>query len=420
MTPEVPGGRFEPVLRLRIGLTPLAYLSHLGISSFRNLAELNLDLPPGVVVFFGANAQGKTALLEAVYILAIARSFRAENEREVVNFQAAAEEGMALVNGVIESGGEQLRVYVGYQSVTNPAAQDTGGGRAYSVRKQIRVSRVRRTAAELVGLVNAVLFSVEDIELVHGPPSGRRRFLDILLSQAEPIYVKTLQRYQKVVQQRNQLLRLLRDGRAQADELAFWDAQLVTEGAWITWRRKEALADLAPICVQQHRDLGGQEGDLSVTYRPSVPFESTPGDTVTHIEARFREALAAAQGRERATAATAVGPHRDDFDMLIEQVDMGIYASRGQARTLALTLKLSEAAYLTAVRSDGPIVLLDDVLSEMDASRRDKVLGKANQYQQALITTTDVGLVRDYFGSGATYFQVEAGVVSPVAGSPPV
>ena len=401
----------------------MAYLSYLGTTSFRNLAELKLDLPPGVVVFFGANAQGKTALLEAVYILAIARSFRADNEREVVNFQAAAAGEMALVNGVIESGGEQLQVYVGYQSMAKAvtdamtnAVRSDGGAPAHSVRKQIRVSRVRRTAAELVGLVNAVLFSAEDIELVHGPPSGRRRFLDILLSQADPLYVKALQRYQKVVQQRNQLLRLLRDGRAQADELAFWDAQLVAEGAWITWRRKEALADLAPICVQQHRELGGLEGDLTVAYRPSVPL----GETVTHTEDRFREALAAAQGRERASAATAVGPHRDDFDMIIEQVDMGIFASRGQARTLALTLKLSEAAYLTAARPDGPIVLLDDVLSEMDASRREKVLGKANQYQQALITTTDVELVRDYFGSGAAYFHVEAGMVTPVAGSPSV
>ena len=406
----------------------MAYLSHLGITSFRNLAELNLDLPPGVVVFFGGNAQGKTALLEAVYILAIARSFRADNEREVVNFQAAAVGGMALVNGVIESGGEQLRVYVGYQSVAKPTANapapknindvdEDGGAPAYSVRKQIRVNRVRRTAAELVGLVNAVLFSVEDIELVHGPPSGRRRFLDIMLSQADPMYVKALQRYQKVVQQRNHLLRLLRDGRAQLDELAFWDAQLVTEGAWITWRRKEALADLAPICVQQHRELGGQEGDLAVTYRPSIPFGNDVGDTVAIIEDRFREALAAAQGRERATAATAVGPHRDDFDMVIDRVDMGIYSSRGEARTLALTLKLSEAAYLTAARADGPIVLLDDVLSEMDAGRREKVLGKASQYQQALITTTDVELVRDHYGGDAAYFKVEAGVVSPVAAS---
>lgn len=394
----------------------MAYLSHLGITSFRNLADLSLDLPPGVVVFFGGNAQGKTALIEAVYILAIARSFRAQNEREVVNFEAAAAGGMALVNGVIESGGEQLRVYIGYQAMASSTtvASGNGAGPAYSVRKQIRVSRVRRTAAELVGLVNAVLFSAEDMGLVQGPPSGRRRFLDILLSQADRIYVRSLQRYQKVVQQRNRLLRLVRDGRAQMDELDFWDAQLVTEGAWITWCRKEALAALAPLCVQHHRELSGRdadtEGELGVAYRPSVPL----GDDLAHTEERFREALAAAQGRERATAVTAIGPHRDDFDLLIDQVDMGVFASRGQARTLALSLKLSEAAYLTAARSDGPIVLLDDVLSEMDASRREKVLGKATEYEQVLITTTDVDLVKDHFGSGAAYFRVEAGVVSPV------
>lgn len=324
---------------------------------------------------------------------------------------------MALVNGAIESGGQQHLVYVGYQtSARENLARENGGGPGFSVRKHIRVNRIRRTAAELVGLVNAVLFSAEDMDLVHGPPSGRRRFLDILLSQADPLYVKALQRYQKVVQQRNHLLRLLRDGRAQADEMAFWDAQLVAEGAWITWRRKEALADLSPLFVQHHRELAGHdvdsEGDLEVTYRPSVPL----GDDCAHTEERFREALAAAQRRERATAVTAVGPHRDDFDLLIDQVDMGIFASRGQARTLALTLKLAEAAYLTAARPDGPIVLLDDVLSEMDSSRRENVLGKAKQYQQVLITTTDVDLTKDYFGSGAAYFKVEGGIVSPAAG----
>ena len=397
----------------------MAYLSHLGINSFRNLAELELHVPSGVVVFFGANAQGKTALMEAVYTLAIARSFRAENEREVVNFQTAAEGGMALVNGVIESRGQQHRIYVGYQTVSKEnGGPALGGAPAYSVRKQIRVSRVRRSAAELVGLVNAVLFSAEDMDLVQGPPSRRRRFLDILLSQADPLYVKSLQRYQKVVQQRNQLLRLIRDGRAQTDEMAFWDSQLVSEGAWIGWRRKQALADLAPLCVQHHRELSGRdgasEGDLMVCYRPSVPL----GDDCAHTEERFREELAAAWARERATATTVVGPHRDDFYLLIDQVEMGTFASRGQARTLALTLKLAEASYLTTARSDDPIVLLDDVLSEMDASRREKVLGKARQYHQVLITTTDLGLTRDYFGNDASYFQVKGGVVLPDAGAP--
>ena len=399
----------------------VSYLSRLAITNYRNLVSLDLELPTGVVVFFGSNAQGKTALLEAVYTMAIARSFRAENEREVVNFKAAADGEMALVGGVIQSQGTQLQVYVGYQSMPGRQAATMGdqgasgrgqGGLSYSVRKQIRVSRVRRTASELVGMVHAVLFSAEDIELVLGPPSGRRRFLDIILSQTDPMYVKSLQRYQKVIQQRNQLLRLVRDGRAGREELEFWTGELVTEGSWLTWRRHQIVGRLGPLCDQKHGELSGPGGEFSLIYKANVPL----ADAETGMEANFREALAAVEARERATATTAAGPHRDDFDLLIDGVDMGTFASRGQARTLALTLKLAEAAYLATTRTEGPMVLLDDVLSEMDSARRRRVLEQASQYQQTLITTTDVELAHDFFAGEAAYFQVEAGVVTPVDG----
>lgn len=391
----------------------MAYLSHLSLTNFRNLVELELDLPEGVVVFFGSNAQGKTTLLEAVYLLAIARSFRAENEREVLNFQAAAQGKHGLVGGTIEKLGERVQVMVGYQPV--PPRADAGeserdprhGG--ISVRKQIRVSRVKRTATELVGTVNAVLFSAEDIELVMGPPSGRRRFLDVLISQADPLYIKGLQRYQKVVQQRNQLLRMINDGRAQAEELAFWDDELVREGSWITWRRRDVMKVLASVCAEHHAQLATPGEFFQISYQPSVPVAETIQDT----EEQFRQSLAAASRRERATANTVVGPHRDDFDLLINEVDMGTFASRGQARTLGLSLRLAEASYLASVRGEGPIILLDDVLSEMDSDRRRRVLEKATQYQQSLITTTDIEPMKDFFGETATYFRVADGGVQP-------
>ena len=305
----------------------MAYLSHLSLSNFRNILELELDLPPGVAVFSGDNAQGKTSLLEAVYLLAIARSFRAENEREVVNFDTACRGGQGLVGGAVERGGERIQVYVGYQC---SPAQERGGGAdpgEVSVRKQIRVSRTPRTAAQLVGTVNAVLFTAEDISLVQGPPAGRRRFLDVLISQADPLYLQALKRYQKVTQQRNQLLRLLRDGRAGENELAFWDAELVREGSWITWRRRGVTGELAAAAGQRHADLAGLDAEFALSYQPSVP----PGDSLEEAEERFRESLAAAARRERATAGTVVGPHRDDFGLFLDGVDMGAFASRGQA-----------------------------------------------------------------------------------------
>jgi len=392
----------------------VAYISRLSLTNFRNLVELELDLPPAVSVFYGANAQGKTTLLEAIYLLAIARSYRAENEREVVNFQSATEGGQALVGGIVEKEGERLAVYVGYQSVPHAAGLQDSGTKRYTVRKEIRVSRVRRTATELVGMVNAVLFTAEDIQLVFGPPSGRRRYLDILISQADNQYLKGLQRYQKVVQQRNQLLRLVRDGRAAPDELEFWDGELVREGAFLIWKRHEAMGTLRPWCAQRHGELSGLDEDFRLEYRPSVPV----GEDASVTENNFREALASAQSKERATGVTAAGPHRDDFSLLINQVDMGTFASRGQARTIALTLRLAEAAYLSSVRQEAPIILLDDVLSEMDSSRRLLVLEQLTQYQQVLITTTDLEPVQDFFGPAASYFRVGEGKVSPVAYQP--
>ena len=385
----------------------MAYLSRLRLTNFRNLIHLDLGLSPGVTVYYGPNAQGKTTLLEAIYILCIARSFRAENEREVVNFQAAKAGEQALVDGTIEKDGQRLRVIVGYQPTQR--SNQEGNGLAYNVRKEIRVNRLKRTAGELIGQVNAVLFSAADIELVQGPPSGRRRFLDILLSQADPMYLKGLQRYHRVVQQRNQLLRLLREGRAKSDELAFWEDELVREGAWITWRRYEAMRELTPACVRHHEDLSGPEENLEVEYRPSVSLAAD----VTAVEDNFREALAAASHRERARPVTAVGPHRDDFNLMINGADMGVFASRGQARTMALTLRLAEAEFLASVRGEGPVVLFDDALSEMDSSRRHRLLEKATRYEQVLITTTDLEQVSGFFGSGADYRYVANGQVWP-------
>ena len=385
----------------------MAYLSRLRLTNFRNLTHLDLAVSPGVTVYYGPNAQGKTTLLEAVYLLCIARSFRAENEREVVSFPAANAGEQALVDGIIQKDGQRLRVIVGYQP-TQRSSQE-GNGLGYNVHKEIRVNRLRRTAGELIGQVNAVLFSAADIELVHGPPSGRRRFLDILLSQADPLYLKGLQRYNRVVQQRNQLLRLLREGRAGGDELAFWDDELAREGSWITWRRYETMRELTPACIQHHEDLSGPEEDLAVEYRPSVLL----GGDVAEVESNFREALAAASYRERAHPVTAVGPHRDDFNVMIDGADMGMFASRGQARTLALTLRLAEAGFLASVRGEGPVVLFDDALSEMDSGRRHRLLEKATRYEQVLITTTDMEQVNDFFGSGANYRYVSGGQVWP-------
>ena len=387
-------------------------LTRLRLSNFRNLVDVDLEMPAGVSVFYGGNAQGKTALAEAVYILAIARSFRAENERELVSFGAARGGEFTIVEGMVEDGesGSPRRVIVGFR--VSESGSPNGPG--FRVSKEIRVDRVRRTAGELVGLVHAVLFTALDIELVQGPPSARRRYLDILISQADPAYLKSLQRYQQVLRQRNRLLRMRREGRAAPEEMEFWDGELVKEGSWLTWRRHEVMNVLRPACVRHHRELSGEGEELELRYRPSVPLAGCSAGMADS----YRKTLASVSAHEAATAATAAGPHRDDFDITVNGLDMGAFASRGQARTLALALRLGEAETLSSVRGRDPMLLLDDALSEMDAARRERVLEKASQYPQVLITTTDPDQVTGFFGAGAFYFRVDEGRITPLDGVP--
>ena len=391
-------------------------LSHLSLTNFRNFRQLELDVPSGVAVFAGRNAQGKTSLLEAVYLLAIARSFRAESEHQVVNWSTSSEGGSALVAGAFDHDGEQIKINIGYQlnsqnRYTGPAPDDQHGRKlSPTVRKQIRVSRVKRTATELVGIVNAVLFSAEDMQLVYGAPSLRRRYLDILISQISQMYLKTLQHYQRVLQQRNRLLKMIHERKAGEDELGFWDEQLITEGSWITANRHQALASLADLCNQEHVHLTGDSEHLTLDYQPSVVGGWSEG-TEAELKTEFRKALDESRRREIQRGSTEVGPHRDDLKLWVDGVDMGAYASRGQARTLALALRLGEAAFLSSARGYGPIVLLDDVLSELDSFRREKVLTKAVQYPQALITTSDADTVQGSFLKNVSYLTVANGSV---------
>ena len=245
--------------------------------------------------------------------------------------------------------------------------------------------------------------------------------MDILLSQTQPIYLRSLQRYQRVVQQRNRLLRALQEHRAEEKELAFWDGELVTVGAGIIDARRQAMTALSDLCAQRHRDLVDEDEGLSVEYRPNVPLDSS-SPTIAEVERAMASAVEAAVRKDMAVGSTTIGPHRDDFQMRLGQVDMGTYASRGQARTVALALRLAEAAYLDSARGEAPIILLDDVLSELDASRRRRVLERVTRYQQVVVTMTEppdaevvAGVWRPQAGPPApvSFFRLEAGAVVP-------
>jgi len=374
-------------------------LTHLSLHNFRNYVRLDLDLLPGVTVLLGDNAQGKTNLLEAVFYLATSRSPQAGADREVVNWLAAEREPIPyarLVGRVSRrTGSASVPPVEGTErgrqerdlTIEITLTQETNNGARF--RKQIRLNGVPRRAMDLLGHLNVVMFLPEDIALVYGAPGLRRHYLDVTLCQIEPPYCAALARYNEVVTQRNALLRDLDERGGDLTQLAFWDERLTKDGSYLVTRRRHALLLLDELAHRVHGELTDGAERLHLRYLPSIEH-SEPAD-VEAISAAFQAQLEAQRHRELASGVTLVGPHRDEVRFLIDDVDAGVYGSRGQQRTAALALKLAEVELMHRETGDQPVLLLDDILSELDARRRHFVLNRLNEgLDQALVTATDL------------------------------
>jgi DNA replication and repair protein RecF len=378
-------------------------LTHLSLHNVRNFVRLDFDLPPGVTVLLGDNAQGKTNFLEAIYYLATSRSPYASADRELVNWLTAEQEPLpyARLVGRVARGTGELTIEI-------TLTQQENNGSSY--RKQIRLNGAGRRAMDLLGQFNVVLFLPEDIALVSGSPAGRRRYLDAMLCQIDPPYCRALSRYNQVVTQRNALLRDLRERGGDAGQLVFWDERLVEHGTCLVTRRQEALLALDELAHAVHAELTeGTEG-LHLHYVPSVEIQGP--DAAGEVGATFRWQLQALRQREIAAGVTLLGPHRDEVRFLIDDIDAGIYGSRGQQRTAALALKLAEVDLMRREAGEYPVLLLDDVLSELDAHRRRFLLHRlasGDGPQQAIITTTDLHSLSDTFLTSCQLWRVQMG-----------
>jgi DNA replication and repair protein RecF len=392
------------------------YVRRLRLINFRNYRQLELSLAPGVVVVQGGNAQGKSNLLEGIYYLATASSPRALSDRELINWQATTDPTPLMRYGRLEgdfvTDGEERRIEI--TLTLTPQTGDEGD----RLDKTIKVRGATKRVSDLAGLVNVVLFTPTDTELVAGSPGIRRRFLDELLSQLDPRYARTLTRYSRVVSQRNHLLRRLRDEGGGAGELDFWNDQIVEYGSAILAYRLRAVERLNERTHTIHGRLTGSTESLNLRYASSVLKYSEPDEVLpsrSEIEDIYRERLAQRERAERARGVTLVGPHRADITILVDGVDMGLYSSRGQQRTIALGLRLAQAELIQTVSGAPPILLLDDVMSELDAARRHYLMDVAAQHQQAFLTSTDLSDFAASFLRQARVVHVESGRVEDVA-----
>ena len=395
----------------------IIHITRISLANFRNYERLELDLQPGMTLFHGGNGEGKSNLIEAIYMLAIARSPRTANDRDLMRRAPASGEAYARIAANVERDDDPLRLQIDLVSANADASAAAPEGNpprdASAVQKRFRVNGAPRRAAAFVGQLNAVMFSADDLEIVYGSPSARRRYLNILISQADREYLRALRRYERIVRQRNHLLRQIRDGGARPDELGFWDDALVNEGKLVIARRRASAQTLSQSAKPIYAEMSGASETMAAAYSPNVPLPPDASDDA--IADLMRQRLAERRSAELARGVTLVGPHRDDLRLTLDDMDAAAFASRGQTRTLALALKLAEAEYLAARRAHQPVILMDDVLSELDANRRLQTLERASRYRQALITTADAHAVDARFLPRATRFSIRNGAVTPAA-----
>ena len=372
------------------------HITHLSLANFRNYARLELDVPLHLVVLRGDNAQGKSNLLEAIYFLATAKSHRSAAERELISWFATGE-GMSVARlfARADTARRTLEIEIALRGTYANA------GEAH-FQKRIRINGIPRRAIDLVGQLNVVIFSSQDIELIGGAPSLRRRYLDIANCQIDRRYLHSLQQYNKVIEQRNHLLRLISERRAEPDQLDFWDREMTEAGSYLLAQRHLTVAELNNHLQPIHRQLTADKEELSISYRPSVRLED------------FTDRLKNVRQKEIAQGMSLVGPHRDDLQFLVNSIDMDLFGSRGQQRTIALSLKLAEATFLHSKTDDYPILLLDDVLSELDSARRHHILESISSYEQVIVTATDLDRFAPSFLAQASLFEVTAGKIDKI------
>jgi len=405
-------------------------LTHLTLYNFRNYARLDVDLPAGVILLQGANGQGKSNLLEAVYYLATTRSLYTNVDQQLLSWMVVDEEmPFVRLEGRIQRDDGRHKLEI---TLIQKPANNSGTSR---LRKEIRMDGLKRRAIDYLGSLNVVLFRPEDIDLIAQGPSLRRRYLDITLSQVDPRYRSDLSRYNQTITQRNALLRQLQETGGDPDQLDFWDETLVTAGSYLILRRLQTITRLDELVASLHPSLTGGIERLRLVFVPRVDLDHVGTDSgatqlplrfdpqfaqtfappsleLDEIVERFQHQLHERRALDLIRGVTSVGPHRDDLRFLVDGVDMTAYGSRGQQRTAALSLKLAEVAFMQEETGESPVLLLDDVMSELDEQRRACVTRVIREQEQVIVTTTDLADFPAGFPAAGALWHVQEGRIS--------
>lgn len=362
-------------------------VNNLALRNFRNYVNLKLNFSHNVNIFIGQNAQGKTNILEALYFGTMARSHRTAVDSEVVRWQQPA----AAIDLNFTRQGVNHRLCFRFQT---------------AAAKEIILNGNVIKPREVVGLLNGVLFSPEDLWLIKGTPAARRRFLDIEISQANPAYYRQLLQYNRILAQRNKLLKKIRERQAKVDLLDAWDEQLAAAAMVVVAKRLQALQKLAMLANLMQRKLTANQENLAVSYHLSALEDVSPQAATKEW---YQKMLLQLREDDIRHGSTGVGPQRDDLILAVNGTNLRTYGSQGQQRTGVLALKLAELEFIKSEQGEYPVLLLDDVMSELDAQRQEHLLMFIKDRIQTFITTTDNrGLPEMKF---AKYYHVANGMI---------
>ncbi len=396
-------------------------IEHLSLQNFRNYARLEVTLPPGPILIHGANAQGKTSLLEAIYYLATSRSPYTGSDRQLINWHAERDIlPFARIAAEISSAREALN------RVEVIISLDPAGIDGDRFRKQVKINGVPRRVMDLIGQINVVMFLPQDLALIEGPPAERRRYMNITLCQTDNEYCRALAAFDKVLTQRNALLKRISDREASPGELGYWNDQLAESGSTLVAGRQKLLRQLEVKARRIHEELSGGDEDLELKYLPGFsPTAETNGQLSfevlgldlhrqlgpLEIREQFQGRLAEIQDEEIARGMTLIGPQRDELRLMVNGHDLGLYGSRGQARTGVMSLKLAELEWMRDTIGEWPVLLLDEVAAELDARRRAYLLDRVSEASQVLLTTTEPDIFTSAFLNTATRWQISQGQI---------
>jgi DNA replication and repair protein RecF len=406
-------------------------LNRLSLTNFRNFARLDVDIPGGPVLLVGGNAQGKTSLLESIYYTATFVSFRANHDRQIVNF-LINKESLAVARVKLDFCYTSNYPDSGIKEITTQRIEvrlileSKNSNNIKRFRKEILLDGVKRKASEVLGAFNAVLFLPQMLRIVEGGPDERRRYINIAMSQVLPRFAMNLSEYRRIVSQRNALLKQINERGGDKKQLDYWDEQLSKIGAYIIHNRIQVLQNLERLASRIHGELTQGKEVLRFDYKPSynpishsrqytLPLESPilgAKISLKEIQNGFVNELRKMQSEEIRRGVTTIGPHRDELRFLSNGIDLGEFGSRGQARTAVLALKFAEVEWMKMNTGQWPVILLDEVLSELDPIRRLDLLSRLKESEQVLITTTDLDLFKSDFSQNVVIWQIENGRVS--------